>query len=291
MLYSYRNGSTYCKCRCECGNTTIVCASNLKSGKTKSCGCLERESRYGRQHGKYSAGDVVNGFTLLEETEMRTSSKSIIWKCRCICGNIIFDAPSNIIHSNKKQCRDCYTHPLLIDLTGNKYGMLTVIAQSPYRIWSGKRVAWICKCDCGKEVVASSDGLRSGQITSCGCKSKSIKIQYIKEILDDMGIEHTTEHRFEDCKDKRTLPFDIYIPSCKTVIEYDGRQHFEAVKFWGGEDGLLTRKYHDRIKNEYCLRNNINIIRIPYFMTDKEIRNKIDELEPVTSKRYAERSA
>lgn len=291
MLYSYKNNQTHCRCTCTCGKTTIVLASSLKSGRTKSCGCLEAESRFGRKHGKYKAGDTVNGFTLLEETDRRTPSQSIVWKCMCTCGNIVYDSPSNIKHANKKKCEACYVHPLLIDLTGERYGMLTVVEQFPERLWSGKRVAWKCRCDCGKEIIASASGLRDGSITSCGCKNKSIRIYRIMEQLNSMGLEYTTEHRFKDCADVKPLPFDIYLAAFNTVIEYDGRQHFEAVEYWGGQEGLTKRNTHDRIKDEYCKGKGIRIIRIPYYMTDEEIQRIIDELEPVTSKCYAEQSA
>lgn len=47
-------GSTYCECKCECGNIVNVLTSNLKSGHTKSCGCLNKELSKQRhfKHGK-----------------------------------------------------------------------------------------------------------------------------------------------------------------------------------------------------------------------------------------------
>lgn len=55
----------------------------------------------------------------------------------------------------------------LIDLTGQRFGRLTVIergANTP----SGQ-TTWICSCDCGKTVTVSGGNLRSGNSTSCGC--------------------------------------------------------------------------------------------------------------------------
>lgn len=53
-------GATRWKCRCDCGNEVIVQYSNLKSGKTKSCGCLNRENRAERntKHGGSVRGHV-----------------------------------------------------------------------------------------------------------------------------------------------------------------------------------------------------------------------------------------
>lgn len=41
-------------CQCECGNTKVVKADELKSGDTKSCGCLNDEKRKERAHGLYA---------------------------------------------------------------------------------------------------------------------------------------------------------------------------------------------------------------------------------------------
>jgi len=54
----------------------------------------------------------------------------------------------------------------LIDLTGKKFGRLTVIGRNPV---AGKNPKWDCICDCGKEKRAQGNNLRTGRTTSCGC--------------------------------------------------------------------------------------------------------------------------
>lgn len=54
-----------------------------------------------------------------------------------------------------------------LELTGQRYGRLVVLRQAEN---IGKRTAWLCRCDCGIEVVVRTDRLRSGHTTSCGCK-------------------------------------------------------------------------------------------------------------------------
>lgn len=44
MLYGYKNGQTYCRCVCDCGNESIVYIGNLQSNKSMSCGCMEGKS-------------------------------------------------------------------------------------------------------------------------------------------------------------------------------------------------------------------------------------------------------
>ena len=56
----------------------------------------------------------------------------------------------------------------LIDLTGNKYGRLTVLHKDTERKTNSGSY-WICQCDCGKIKSVKSSSLRRGEIESCGC--------------------------------------------------------------------------------------------------------------------------
>ena len=58
------------------------------------------------------------------------------------------------------------------------------------------------------------------------------------------------------------------MPKYNICIEYDGRQHFEIVKKFGGLEGFIDTKIRDTIKNTYCKKNNIKLIRIPYWDFD-----------------------
>ncbi len=64
------------------------------------------------------------------------------------------------------------------------------------------------------------------------------------------------------------LELDIYIQNMSIGIEYQGIQHYKAIKHWGGESGLKKRKENDRIKKILCKKNNIKLI---YFRYDEEL--------------------
>ena len=53
------------------------------------------------------------------------------------------------------------------NLTGRKYGRLTVLGLSEKR--SGRKSYWVCECECGKQKLVRSDSLKCGQVQSCGC--------------------------------------------------------------------------------------------------------------------------
>ena len=87
----------------------------------------------------------------------------------------------------------------------------------------------------------------------------------IQFILDKKNIKYNREHKFDDCKYKRKLPFDFYLPDFNTCIEYDGAQHFSRWEKWeNDEKDFEIRKIRDNIKNEYCKKNKIKLIRIKY---------------------------
>lgn len=171
------------------------------------------------------------------------------------------------------------------DLSGNKYGILTVLEDSGHRASNGN-VIWKCKCDCGNICNVNSTNLTSGHTTSCGCRHQSKWELYIASYLTSINVEYEQQKRFDGCRNAQgsdMLPFDFYIPSHNTIIEYDGMHHFTPIDYWGGLDKYKITKENDLIKTKYCEQNNITLIRIPYTYTKTEIINTINDfISPVT---------
>lgn len=71
--------------------------------------------------------------------------------------------------------------------------------------------------------------------------------------------------------------FDIYFPNENIAIEYQGRQHYEAIDFFGGELGLLQNIENDRIKKEKCHNNNCILIEVYPDYNFDEVKNRIIE--------------
>lgn len=91
----------------------------------------------------------------------------------------------------------------------------------------------------------------------------------IAALLKENRIPFKQEFTFPDLKWKGKLKFDFAIFNLKeeliALLEYDGEQHFQSVKCWGGDSGLKKRQELDRKKNRYCLGMGIKFIRIPYW--------------------------
>jgi hypothetical protein len=89
----------------------------------------------------------------------------------------------------------------------------------------------------------------------------------IAKYLNEVGISYKREYKFKDCKDKNLLPFDFALFDKDKVIlliEFDGRQHFESIEYFGGKKKLEEQQKRDDIKNNYCLTNGIPLLRIHY---------------------------
>jgi len=103
-------------------------------------------------------------------------------------------------------------------------------------------------------------GIKVGRITGRG---QSKEEQIIEQFLKKKGFRLEKEKTFETCinKDGNLLYFDFFIPYKNTIIEYDGIYHFEPIF---GKRELKKRQEFDKIKNEFCKSEEINLIRINY---------------------------
>ena len=88
--------------------------------------------------------------------------------------------------------------------------------------------------------------------------------QIVKEYLDKCNVIYDEEFMFEDCIYKRKLRFDFYLVEYDACIEFDGRQHFQVVEYYGGEKTFAETQIRDKIKTEYCEKNKIPLLRLRY---------------------------
>ena len=75
--------------------------------------------------------------------------------------------PESALRDIEEVCPPIPRYDNRLDLTGQRFGMLTVLAPAEN---IGSMTAWRCRCDCGKETVVMTGHLRDGHTTSCGCK-------------------------------------------------------------------------------------------------------------------------
>lgn len=84
----------------------------------------------------------------------------------------------------------------------------------------------------------------------------------IANFLDKFNIKYERSKKFDDCKLISKLPFDFYLSDYNICVEFDGIQHFEPRDRFGGIEEFNKVALRDAKKTQYCLDNNIRLIRI-----------------------------
>lgn len=96
----------------------------------------------------------------------------------------------------------------------------------------------------------------------------------VEEWLIDKGIKYISQYSVEELKDKGLLKFDFAIVNedddVTMLIEYNGRQHYEPVKAFGGEQEFIRQQRSDAMKKQYAIENNIKLLDISYKQKDVE---------------------
>ena len=160
-------------CRCDCGGSILLDTRCLKRGTVRDCGCVTKVNPGQRDLSGQRFGKLV----CVAPTERRENNGSVLWECRCDCGNICLASSRNLLHGYKRSC-GCLSHSPFKDYIGRRFGQLTVIS------YAGKREGihwWWCRCDCGNEVLVSQMRLLSEKMKSCGCDGTSVTILEARE--------------------------------------------------------------------------------------------------------------
>ena len=90
-----------------------------------------------------------------------------LWECKCDCGGTTFATTSDLRHGHKKSCGCLKRVSHAKEITGQRFGMLTVMKRAGTN--KHRKALWKCKCDCGRTTVVSSVDLVTGNTKSCGC--------------------------------------------------------------------------------------------------------------------------
>ena len=121
--------------------------------------------------------------------------------------------------------------------------------------------------------VRPSTLLRKDIISGCPNCSATLMERSIQYFLQEHNIDYVFQKSFADCKYKKQLSFDFYLPTYHMCIEADGEQHYMPICFNGiskkqANKKLIEQNKKDNIKNEYCRDNKIKLLRIPYWDFD-----------------------
>lgn len=231
-------------------------------------------------------GEVFGRLTVIEPTDQRSKDNSMIWKCKCECGNITLCNTKNLRSGNTKSCgclhREMVSKKFRKDITGQHFGKLTALNPTEERVHHC--VVWNCLCDCGNYKQVATDQLISGNVKSCGCL-RSQGNQKIMSLLQDLGLNFIAEYFVIIDKIRYAYDFAICVDNkVVCLIEYDGILHFEQDIHhgWNTTDNWEKTHKNDLIKNGYAEVSDLPLIRIPYTeynkLTKSYLLERIKEL-------------
>lgn len=137
-----------------------------------------------------------------------------------------------------------------IDLTGRKFGRLTVIARAENK---GAHVAWLCKCDCGKECVIMGCHLKSGRAKSCGClHNEQLVKRSVKHGQSNSRLNKVYRSIKQRCFNPNYPEFRYYGGRGITMCE-EWRNSFTAFYEWAMANG-----YNENAKRGECTIDRID---------------------------------
>lgn len=232
-------------CRCDCGNIKVVRTGDLLSGNTQTCGCSKAEAAKKaaeKNRGRPSprvvdlTGKRFGRLVVLKRSEHRAPGNRLMWECRCDCGNIVIKRGDALKGGQTSSC-GCLAHEAhlksganlqrhrvskIIDLTGQRFGRLTVIERGPNSPSGSAR--WRCKCDYGNETLTATAKLRNGTTQSCGC----------------LGLEHATQAKIKHGARHERL-YNVWAAMKQRCYN----PHKDGYKYYGGKGVTICDEWRE----------------------------------------------
>lgn len=280
-------------CKCDCGNIITTREYHLIHGAVRSCGCLSSSMTSARRFNDITGqrfGRLV-ALSVDHKQKDNNGNYSYYWLCKCDCGNESVVQADVLRRGDVKSCGCLQAEESakrakerLIDITGKRYGLLTVIERVELDESGFGFGKWKCKCDCGNYKLVDGYYLRRGMISSCGCSNQSKLEIYVLQYFDEKGyisaVDYDYQKRFEDLRGygEGMLSYDFAFYNnheLRYLIECQGEQHYVPVGIFGGEEQFAKQQLHDTIKKNYAIQLGIPLIEIPYYA---ETYEKVKEI-------------
>lgn len=259
FLDNYVNNYTKLKVKHnKCGNTYEVQPNNFIHGKR--CPYCKGNAKKTDEEFKQEVYRLVGDeYTFLDsyicsQTKIRVRHNK--------CGNTYKVIPNNFLKGIR--CPYCFGTPRktdeefkqeVYDLVGNDYTFLDPYANAESKIK-------VKHNKCGNIYKVTPNHFFSGYRCPY-CNSPKGEL-IIDKILKSLNISYEPQKTFDDLKDKSYLSYDFYIPDQNILIEYQGKQHYEPINYFGGEATFKVQQQHDQIKSDYAKEQGYNLIAVPY---------------------------
>ncbi len=283
-LSVYKNTETPVKLICPKHNLFNITPHQHLSGKQgcKKCG---NEKRFANQFKSQESilekiKNIHGDKYIYDKVIYKGIDQHIILKCK-IHGEFLITPHS--IFNQKAGCKECGYIKLskIFKLDQNDFiKKASLIHRNIYdysRVVyknTDKKVIIVCKKH-GQFYQTPHSHLNGHGCSKCKQSNGEKEILFF---LESKKIKYFYHKHLPGCIYKGKLFFDFYLPKLNICIEYDGIQHFKPIDYFGGLEQFNETIKKDLIKNDFCQKNNINLIRISY--KENIIKKLKNEIKP-----------
>lgn len=260
--------------QCECGNYYTQLLDDIVSGKHLCChSCLVKRRGKTRRIVKQNKELIAKkGYIFIDDRESFRNDEYVeVVDSDGYLGYIT----CNGLKQGKNMSRfDIRVNKKHYIFNVNHYAELNGINVECLELLNDKkytRQGLKFRCECGTEFTTSIASFQSGKFRCEKCANSISSYEFIfKKFLDDNKISYIYQYSINQCRDTLPLPFDFYLTDYDVLVEIDGEGHYTICNFnqmshEKAEMSFNATKKHDNIKNNYCKKNNIKLIRIPYW--------------------------
>jgi very-short-patch-repair endonuclease len=253
LIDDYINSKT--SIRFKCSDCNKIFKRRPKEISSIKCSCKDKNI-------DYISNAEKKGFNVLEK--YKNIRYKILHQCKK-CGLKFKTTPKSILNS-VNGCPSC---------SGKKFSTEYYVSKLPKDIeflsveYKGSIYYHLHKCKiCNFEWETKPNYILHMK-TSCPSCASSKGEKTISKILEELNLIYKKEYSINI--DGVNYRFDFFIPELNLIIEYDGKQHFEPIEYFGGDEAYQKIKNNDLIKNNWCLDNSILLLRIPYNQNIEEL--------------------
>lgn len=172
--------------------------------------------------------------------------QTAIWECLCDCGQRI-EVPERLLQCGIVTSCGC-RKGRAINLTGRRFGKLYVIEPLEAR-GKGGSVQWLCRCDCGNDVIVNANMLMRGRTQSCGCYGHEMRGSGRSFVagtcIEIISSSKTPKNNTSGCKE-----ISWNQGAWIAYINYAGK-HYHLGRYQRYQDAVAVRK-------------NVEILRLKY---------------------------
>lgn len=245
------------KLKCKNCNTEKQYSIKTVCYKDINCKCYNYENKILELNKKYNCSNITNFY-------YDKKNKKTYIQYKCLKCNKILTIRSDNFNPDNLLCNECNNINKTLEIQNildNKFGKIYEIKT----IYNGYHNYITVKClKCNYEYEITPANIIAGKrcINCSNLQSKAC--DKIDKFLNDNNIHYVKEFTFDDLKYKKHLRFDYAIfnnSKLELLIEYNGKQHYINEQ-WGDNFELCQKR--DNIKKEYCKKNNLKLLIIPY---------------------------